>query len=727
LIIMNADFEERPVTCQSLYPPTPWDPANAPELVRKKRVYAENDTWVNLDAISELSEEPVFVRVLKTGIVTSIYGNFRGGSPLEIFWRILEVGGLEPRPEEWTIVDERPYDDERFSMLIVQRHNSQGLPLGGGIVALIFDPEGLYAINGRLAGPLPEVDTGPVTREELQERNPEFIVEGPFLYVPDVMWFPHIELPPEPMVMYALFGPESAMYIDSYGNIPFSCDPPPDTPEIIMDFYRRHIYVQEYYLLPCLQRALLITWIDFAYLLSKTYFDPNGPYSTEIVVYGGKGEAPRNLLGWSTSWWDTFYKALTSINLGCGSKYVREPKVVYSSKGDEGYEKDAALDIWFEHLAVMLNFEASCNPAWEIKNLSTEGRSTLWDMSKTYDKHVMFNEGVYVYDEKLLGWGASYRPYAEFLLLQQMRVIDTTSADKTVENLSQYVRTYFKHADSRLSEAVKVWGREFNAEHVLVFAYRDTQDGFHVTRGCHHTSALMCSLLRQVNIPCMNQIIELQPKAEHSRILFVESQKTVFHSDDFYLGIGIMQVNHQELIPGLHNAPGNQQFAVPIKDLLVDEQVVKNMFYKTFTQECNGVTTRTNGGKTTAPGCKTPDEARTAEYRRYSNLYKSWVWLSWLDLYFLFQRTFDDFLIRNEPDAHWPYLKPGNSTNYSEDFTLEQREKIICEAFNVVSTHGLNTLLNKCTYLGNTSVSKDVTAGKPHNLKPPPGCPHSIP
>ena len=722
---MSRDLKERP-ECHSLYPPPPWDPASAPETVHIQRVYAENSTWVNLDAISELSEEPIFVRVLETGIVTSIHGNFRGSDPLQLFWRILEAGGLEPRPEEWTIADERPYDDERFSMLVVQRHNNQGLPLGGGIVGLIFDAEHLYAINGRLAGPLPDVDSGPVTREELQERNPEFIVEGPFLYVPDVMWFPHIELPPDPMVMYAFFGPESAMYIDSFGNILYSCEPPPDTPEIIMDFYHRHIYIQEFYLHPCLQRALLTAWIDFAYLLSKTYFDPNGPYSTETIVYGGKGEAPAYLLGWPKSWWDIFYKALTYINLGCGSKYVREPKIVYSSKG-EGYEKDAALDIWFEHLAVMLNFEAYCKPVWEIQNLSKEGRLTLWDMSKTYDKHVMFNEGVYVYDEKLLGWGASYRPCSEFLLLQQLRIIDTTSADKTIENLSHYVRTYFKHADSRLSIAVKVWGREFNVENVLVFAYRDTQDGFHVTRGCHHTSAFMCSLLRQINIPCMNQIIELEPNSDHSRIIFVETQKTVFHSDDFYLGIGTMQVNHQELIPGLHNAPGHQKFAIPTKDLFVDEQVVKKAFYKTFTRECNGVTKRTNGGKTTSPGCKTPDEARTAEFRRCNNLYKSWIWLSWLDLYFLFQRTLDDFLIRSESDANWPYYKPGNNTSYSEDFTLEQREKIICEAFKVVSTHGLNTLLNKCTYLGNTAVGKDCKAGKPHNLKPPPGCPHSIP
>jgi len=724
---VNLCKENEPFTTQLVYPPIPWDPANAPEEpVTVQRVYVEGDTWVNLDAISELSEEPIFVRVLETGIVTSIHGFFPGSDPLEMFWRILEVGGLEPRPDEWTVIDERPHQDDRFKMLCIQQHNVQGLPLAGGYIALVYDAEGLYAIEGRLKGPLPEVEIGPLTKEELQEREPEFAIEGPFLYIPEVMWFPHVELPPEPMVLYALFGPESAKYVDSYGNVPYSCDPPPDTPEIIMSFYNRHIYRRESHLLACIHRPLLVVWLDFAYFLSKTYMDPNGPYSGEFIVYGGKGEAPAYLLGWHQSWWDKLYSAFSSLNYGCGSRYVREPKVVYSSKGEEGYEKDAALNIWFEHLAVTFWFEANCNPAWKIKNLSKEGRLTLWDMSKTYNKHVMFNEGVYCYDEKLTGWGASYRPYSEFLLLQKLHIIDKTSSSKTIENLASYFRTYFKHADNRLSTAVKAWGREFNVEHVRVFSYRDTQDGFHVTRGCHHTSAIMCSLLRQINIPCSNKIIELEPKSKHSRILFTESKKTVFHSDDFYTGIGMMQVNHQELIPGQHNAPGKQKFAVPTKDLLVDEQVVKNTFYKVFKKECKGVTKRTNSGKKTVPGCKSADQARVAEVRRHNRLFKSWIWLSWLDLYFLFQRQLDQFLIRREEDPHWPYFKPGSSTNYSEDFSLEQREKIICEALKVVRFHGLSSLM-KCSYLKNTTVTKDVAAGKPHKLNPPPGCPHSIP
>ncbi len=722
---MNKKCDKDTLKTKSLYPPPPWYPANAPENPVTQRVIAEADTWVNLEAVSELSEEPLFVRVLKTGTVTSIQGRFPGNDPLAIFWRILEVGGMEPRPEEWEVLGEGQHEDERFSTLRLQRHNCQGLPLAGGTVTLVYDSTALYAVEGRLAGPLPEVEIGPVTKEELQERRPEFNVEGPFLSMPAVMWVPFVALPREPLVIFALFGPESAQYVDSYGNVLYSCDPPSDTPEIVRKFYHDYIYRAEF-LLACIHRPLLVVWMDMVYFMSKSYLDPYGPYYDEIVIYGGKGESPRHLGGWTPSFWNGLYAAMSSLNYGCGSRYVREPKVVYNSKGEAGYEKDEALTIWFEHLAVMFWFEAICKPAWKIGNLSKEGRLTLWDMSKTYDKHSVFNEGVYCYDEKLIGWGASYRPFAEFLLLQQLRIIDRNSADKTVENLVQYVRRYFKHADDRLAIAVKVWGREFNVEHVLVFSYRDAQDGFHVTRGCHHTSAFMCSLLRQISIPCTNQIIELEPKGEHSRILFTESQKTVFHSDDFYMGRGRMQVDHKELLPGPHNAPGNQLFAVPTRDLLVDEQVVRTTFYKSFTKECNGVTRRTNGGKKTTPGCNTADEARMAEVRRQDCFFKSWIWISWLDLYFLFQRNLDEFLIHSESDQYWPYFKPGNTANYSEDFTLEQREKVICEVLRIVHVHGLQALL-KVPWLQATAVGTDVKNGKPHQLKSPPGCPYQIP
>jgi len=723
---VNLSEENEPFTTQLVYPPIPWDPANAPEEpVTVQRIYAEGDTRVNLDAISELSKEPIFVRVLETGIVTSIQGFFPGSDPLEMFWKILEVGGLEPRPDEWTVVDERPHQDEHFRMLCIQQHNAQGLPLAGGYITLVYDAEGLYAIEGRLKGPLPEVEIGPLTKEELQEREPEFAIEGPFLYIPEVMWFPHVELPPEPMALYAMFGPRLAKYIDTYGNELYFCGLPDDTPESIREFYHRYIYRRESYL-PCIHRPLLVVWLDMVYVLSKPYMDPNGPYYHDLVLLGDKGEAPRTLVGWSQPDWDMFYTGLSSIFYGCGSWYVREPKVVYSSKGRACYEKDTAHRIWFEHLAVTLNFEARYNPAWKIKNLSKQGRTTLWDMSRTYDKFIVFHEGLYCYTEDNMGRGASYRPCSEFLLLQKLRIVDTTSSSKTIENLANYFRTYFKHADDRRSIAEKAWGRAVDVEHICVFSYKDTRDGFHVTQGCYHTTAIVCSLLRQVNIPCGGGFLRLVPHADHSHIVFIEPQSIVLHSDDFYTGIGRMQVNHHELIPGSHNAPGKQKFMVPTKDLFLDYQRIINIFFKDFEKEYRGVTRRTNSGKKTVPGSKTGDEVRYGKLRNVRYFVKSHIVISWLDLYFLFQRQLDQFLIRSKTDTKWPYFNSRDSTNYSEDFSLEQREKIICETLKVVHVHGLSTLM-KCSYLKNTAVTKDVAAGKLHKLNPPPGCPHSIP
>ena len=236
----------------------------------------------------------------------------------------------------------------------------------------------------------------------------------------------------------------------------------------------------------------------------------------------------------------------------------------------------------------------------------------------------------------------------------------------------------------------------------------------------------MCSLLRQINIPCGGGFLRLAPDADHSHIVFIESQKMVLHADDFYTGVGRMQINHQELIPGPHNAPGKQQFMIPTKDLFISHQRIINIFYKDFEKEYNGVTKRINGGKKTTPGDKTGDEVKYAKLRHVRYFHKSWVVISWLDLYFLFQRNLDAFLIRSRTDAQWPYFIPRDNTKYSEDFTLQEREKIICEALSVVRAHGLTTVLG-CSYLDNTAVKNDVDAGRPHKLEPPPGCPHRIP
>jgi hypothetical protein len=719
---MDVNCSERNCKDQSVYPPIPPDP-NVCDIFDIQRVFCEGDTWVDVYQISEFSQEPLFVRVLETGVVTSIQGFFPGGDPLELFWEILKVGGLEPHPEEWEILDEGRNEDD-FFILRLQRHNTQGLPLGGGIVTLIFDAEGLYAIEGRLAGALPEIEIGPVTKEELQEENPECIVEGPFLYMPDVMWFPHVELPSEPMVMYALFGSDTAHYINSHGYVVYSCDPPP-IPGII-EFYRDFIY-QHHIMLSCICRALLVPWMNISVSLLAHYYTTAWPYVHDFVIIG-KNNPGKSPLGWPKDWWNEFYTALSYIAYGCGSKYVREPKIVYDHKSSPpapGYKEDVARKIWFEHLAVMIWFEATCNPSWKIKNLSEDGRKSLCHMKETYDYDEATQYGVFTYTGAIGSFGISHRPFSEYLLLKCKNLIDTSSADKTAANVCDYFRKYFIHKNNvNVAGAYAAWGRNLNPEHVRVFSHKDTK-GFHVTWGCWHTTAVLCSLLRQITIPCCHRK-GLLP-GSHSRIYFIESKKTVFHSDDFYMhgaAPQTMQVDHLEFVTGTHNAPGNQQFAIPADNMFLDEAFVEKYFTKNvFKKECNGVTQRTSGGTKTTPGCKTADEAQWAAYRKHTHFFKSWTWLHWLDMKHLFERDLDAYLIRMDDTDP---TKAGTITGYSEDFSLSERDKIICEGFRIVKTHGLHTLL-KVSWLKPTAVGTDVQAGNPHKLKPPPGCPHTIP
>ena len=75
-----------------------------------------------------------------------------------------------------------------------------------------------------------------------------------------------------------------------------------------------------------------------------------------------------------------------------------------------------------------------------------------------------------------MGRGTSFRPCTEYVLLQQLAIIDTTSSSKSIENLVHYFRTYFKHADERRGLAEKAWGRAVDIEHTQVFFYKDRKD-----------------------------------------------------------------------------------------------------------------------------------------------------------------------------------------------------------------------------------------------------------
>jgi len=242
------------------------------------RYFAEAETWVDLDAMADLSETPIFVRVLEeVGTVSSIHGTFTGGEAFEVFEQVLMAGGLGFEPDEWLELGEGPHGpDDRYSVLTLERHSAYGIPVAGGTVNLIFDHDGLYAIEGRLAGELPEVDPAEVSAEELEHQWDGFSAEGPFLYLPEVYRLPDVDLGDWPMAIFTLAGPEGGMIVDGYGSVLWS-EQVEELSEMARVAYELWVLGQPEPWQVCADRALRLGWNTGSVRLLVRKFTQEGP------------------------------------------------------------------------------------------------------------------------------------------------------------------------------------------------------------------------------------------------------------------------------------------------------------------------------------------------------------------------------------------------------------------------------------------------------------------
>jgi len=750
------------------------------ETVRKPVVYAEAESWVNLNEIAKLSSEPIYVRVIgETGTVSSIQGTFHGDDPIEIFEKVLIAGGLRTTPGEWEVAGTGVHDDQSLTATSLRRRNVQGLLLAGGTVTLVYDEKAVYAIEGRLAGEIPEVELGPVDKEEWIERMPSYSVDGPYVYMPQVLWFPDVKLANRAIAIYTLIGPEGTKFADSFGNVLYEAFISDDSELAeFRHYYENFVLSQAPDWQSCSDKAIKVLWKTPTLKYFQAYLKN---MTGHLRIY----KDSQNLIekAWPTSYWINLQRTMASMDQGCGSRYAKEPKVIWSNPTVATYKEKNAVDIWMESVALRFWFEAKYKPAWSIKSLSSKGRNTLLDMGVTFFSNYnrKYNTCLATYNSTHTGGGLGYRPFAEYLWLKGKKLIDLKSARNSATNLADYFRKHFKHAHSlekydhgKRNRAGYSWGRRYYPENLKALNYRATgqevppgepenlsQKDFHLSYGCWHTTAMICVLLRNINIPCLNEPEKItlagaewkktSPKPaywkdeswqKHSRLVLVDLNLSLLHSDDLYMGNYLqMQKNDGHLSPGAHKRPEKQNFLVTKNDIFDPAIDLTKLLQRKYARSkyCHLVFWRDLNPDgswrwQSASGCNTKNEEIKRALRRWKFSRRGFkVGYQLLEPF----RNMD-LLGFTLSDKEWrvckmypqgqkpPQCKDGITEwwgDESPDFFWWERETFHCAGLSIVKKHGYTTICEKEPQgwgLGNKPICKWYRQGKDILKRPGP-------
>jgi len=183
-------------------------------------IVANGETTMDLEAVGDLSESRVYVRVDRTsGVVTELTGAFPCTDAEIAFLEVLAAGGLDADPQHWEAVSEE-WDQDGTSVLELAHLGDQGLELAGGRVRLSSRDGWLHTIRGPLTGALPSVELGPVTPQDWQETlGPGYEISPIQLHLPDAPWTDMAVLAEQPVAVMIATAAEERLYLNTSGNV----------------------------------------------------------------------------------------------------------------------------------------------------------------------------------------------------------------------------------------------------------------------------------------------------------------------------------------------------------------------------------------------------------------------------------------------------------------------------------------------------------------------------
>lgn len=272
------------------------------------------------------------------------------------------------------------------------------------------------------------------------------------------------------------------------------------------------------------------------------------------------GNGDRNYAAWSASERNDLMNVISALENGEPLPVIAPPTVdanSYISAGD-------AWQIFLKYIAQSLWAEVHQVVPWSILDFTDSQLVWLLDGRKFIYYYPTTNQYWFYYK---MGECTAWNPKISYEFLTNLGLIEDSQLE-TMYALTNWMRAHLQHMGSPNNNMDQYgYGGPAPADKILY----PLEGKGHVTTGCWCTSGLYAAVLRSVNIPVEQVVINFG--ANHSRPAFPMIDRSLAHGDDPY---------NKYLVPS-----GG---VVPIDKLFYSYAQMDNLFINPVLDNANGVT-----------------------------------------------------------------------------------------------------------------------------------------